>query len=48
MPLNYAALEALTKKKYIPKLIDEFFTSTPLLTKLRDKAEGYDGGPTIS
>lgn len=47
MPLNYAAIDALTRKKHIPELIDTFFNSTPLLRKLRDRQETYDGGPKI-
>lgn len=47
MPLNYNAIDALTRKKYIPELIDTFFKSTPLLRRLRDRQETYDGGPKI-
>lgn len=47
MSLNYDAIDALTRKKYIPKLVDEFFKSTPLLVKLREKSQGYNGGPKI-
>ena len=47
MPLNYDAIDALTRKKYIPELIDAFFQSTPLLRRLRERQETYDGGPKI-
>lgn len=38
MPLNYDAISALTKKKYIPKLMDNFFKSHALLKLLKEKA----------
>lgn len=47
MALNYDAIDSLTRKKYIPKLVDNFFKSTPLLTKLRQRQKTYDGGPKI-
>ncbi len=47
MALNYTALEALTKKKYIPKLIDNFFKSNPFLVYLRKRQQTYDGGYKI-
>lgn len=47
MPLNYDAIDALTRKKHIPELIDAFFQSTPLLRRLRERQETYDGGPKI-
>ena len=47
MALNYTALTALTRKKYIPKLIDSIFDSTPLLAFLKDKQEMYSGGYKI-
>ena len=42
----YNAIDSLTRKKYIPKLVDNF-QSTPLLTKLRQRQKTYDGGPKI-
>lgn len=47
MPLNYSAIDALTKKKYIPEMVDNIFKSTPLLVKLRQRQKTYDGGPKI-
>lgn len=38
MPLNYDAIAALTKKKYLPKLVDNFFSSHALLKLLKEKA----------
>lgn len=38
MDLNYDAIAALTKKKYLPKLVDNFFNSHALLALLRQKA----------
>ncbi|MDH7479706.1 MAG: phage major capsid protein [Syntrophomonadaceae bacterium] len=38
MPLNYDAIAALTQKKYIPELVDNFFKSHALLTMLRERA----------
>ena len=45
--LNYNALTALTKKKYIPQLIDNFFKSNPFLAWLKERQESYDGGYKI-
>lgn len=47
MELNYDALSALTQKKYIPKLIDNFFKSNPLLVYLRERQQTYPGGYKI-
>lgn len=47
MTLNYDALTALTEKKYIPKLIDNFFKSNPLLTYLKERQETFPGGHKI-
>lgn len=38
MPLNYDAIAALTEKKYIPELVDNFFKSHALLALLKDRA----------
>lgn len=48
MSLNYNALEALTKKKYIPKLIDNFFISNPFLVYLKERQQTFDGGYKIN
>lgn len=47
MALNYNALTTLTKKKYIPRLVDAVFNSTPLLAWLKDRQETFDGGYKI-
>lgn len=47
MTLNYDALTALTEKKYIPKLIDNFFISNPLLVYLKERQEQFPGGHKI-
>ncbi len=47
MSLNYNAIEALTKKKYIPKLIDNIFKTNPVLMLLKDRQKSYDGGLKI-
>ncbi len=46
MPL-IRALDALTRKKWIPELTDNFFNSTPFLAKLREKQKIWDGGTFI-
>lgn len=38
MPLNYDAIAALTEKKYIPELVDNFFKSHALLVLLKERA----------
>lgn len=43
MALNYDAITALTRKKHIPKLIDNFFNSHPLLVMLRDRQKPASG-----
>lgn len=47
MALNYDALTALTKKKYVPKLVDNIFKSNPFLVYLRKRIQTYDGGYKI-
>ena len=47
MPLNYDALSALTKSKYVPQLQDAFFKSNPFLVYLKKKKKSYDGGIKI-
>lgn len=47
MPLSIDALNALTKKKWIEELVDNIFNSTPLLRRLRENQETWDGGPKI-
>lgn len=39
MALNYNAITALTRKKYVPKLVDNIFESTPLLAYLKRNKE---------
>lgn len=49
MALTYAQLEAVTQKKYIPKLIDSIFDSDPLLKRAKEKGwyTPIDGGTSI-
>lgn len=47
MALNYDALTALTQKKYVPKIIDNFFESNPLLVYLKDRQKTFPGGHRI-
>lgn len=47
MALNYDALTALTRKKYIPKLVDNIFKSNPFLVYLKKRTQTYDGGYKI-
>lgn len=47
MSLNYDAIEALTKKKYLKRLVDNVFKSTPFLSMLRERQQTYDGGYKI-
>lgn len=47
MPLNYDALTALTRKKYIPKIVDNFFESNPLLVYLKKRQKTFPGGHKI-
>lgn len=47
MALNYDAMNALTRKKYIPQLVDNIFASNPLLAYLKDRQKAYDGGTKI-
>lgn len=44
MALNYDALTALTRKKYVPQLVDNIFKSSPMLSYLKDRQKSYDGG----
>lgn len=44
MALNFDALTALTRKKYVPKLVDNIFKSSPMLSYLKDRQKSYDGG----
>lgn len=47
MPLNFNALEALTRKKYIPKMVDNIFISNPFLAYLKERQKTFDGGYKI-
>lgn len=49
MALSYDQLSSITKKKYIPKLIDNIFDSDPLLQRLKKKGryKKIDGGTSI-
>jgi len=44
MALNYDALTALTEKKYIPKLVDNFYKSNPFLVYLKQRQQSFPGG----
>ena len=47
MALTYGQIDAITKKKFIPKLVDNIFDSNPLLKRMREKAMVIDGGERI-
>lgn len=47
MPLNYDALTALTQKKYIPKIVDNFYKSNPFLVYLKERQKSFPGGHKI-
>jgi len=49
MALSYDQINAITQKKFLPKLYDNIFDSNPLLQRMK-KGEGYkklDGGTSI-
>lgn len=45
--ITYKNLDAATEKFFIPKLIDNFFLSSPLLYKLKQNEDTFDGGERI-
>ncbi len=47
MALNYDALTALTQKKYVPKLVDNFYKSNPFLVYLKERQKTFPGGHKI-
>ena len=47
MALNYDALTALTEKKYVPKLVDNFYKSNPFLVYLKEREKTFPGGHKI-
>lgn len=47
MALNYDALSALTQKKYIPQIVDNFFKSNPLLVFMKKREQSFPGGYKI-
>jgi hypothetical protein len=48
MALDYAQIDAVTNKVYIPKLVDNIFNTYPVLTWLRDRLDdSHDGGTSI-
>ena len=49
MPLTYDQLSAITKKHYVPKLIDNIFDSDPLLQRLKkkDRYQRISGGTSV-
>lgn len=47
MPLNYDAITALTREKHMPRIVDQIFKSTPLLSLLRERQQTYNGGHKI-
>jgi hypothetical protein len=47
MALSYDQITAITKKKFIPKMVDNIFDSNPLLKRLRAKSPKVDGGERI-
>lgn len=48
MPLNYDAISALTRVKHMPRIVDQIFKSTPLLSMLRERQQTYNGGYKIT
>lgn len=47
MSLTYDQISAITKKKFLPKMVDNIFDSNPLLKRLRAKSPKLDGGERI-
>lgn len=49
MALTYDQITAVTQRKYIPKLVDNIFDSSPLLKRAKDKGwyTSIDGGTSI-
>lgn len=49
MPLTYDQITAVTRRKYIPKLVDNIFDSDPLLKRSKEKGwyKSTDGGTSI-
>lgn len=47
MALTYDQITAITKKKFIPKMVDNIFDSNPLLKRLKANARVIDGGERI-
>ena len=47
MALTYDQITAITKKKFIPKMVDNIFDSNPFLRRLRAKSPMIDGGERI-
>jgi len=47
MALNYSAIEALVKKNYLPTVVDNIYKASPILARLREKADVQDGGSKI-
>lgn len=45
--LNYDAISALTEKKYIPRMMDNFFKSNPFLVYLKKREQTFPGGHKI-
>jgi len=47
MPLNFSAIESLVRKQYLPTVVDNIYKASPILARLRDKADTQDGGSKI-
>jgi hypothetical protein len=47
MALTYDQINAITEKKFIPKLVDNIFASTPLMQRLEKKLKKLDGGTKV-
>jgi len=45
--LNYTSIEALVKKNYLPGVVDNIFTSSPVLARLRERSDKQNGGSKI-
>jgi hypothetical protein len=47
MALTYDQINAITEKKFIPKMVDNIFKSTPLMARLEKKIKKLDGGTKV-
>lgn len=47
MALTYDQINAITTKKYIPKMYDNIFNSNPMLKRMEEKKQLQDGGTSM-